>query len=94
MTNTAQKFEEMTTDELLASFKTKSACIRYLDSLGWNRSKIATKLNIRYQHVRNVLTQELKKGTTIEEPKIKEQETKVVTILMIEDKPQREFNFN
>lgn len=34
---------------------TKSAKIRYLNSLEWSRSEIAAKLNIRYQHVRNVL---------------------------------------
>ena len=45
--------------------KTKSAVIRYLDSEGHSRSAIAKFLNIRYQHVRNVLTQPLKK-TVIE----------------------------
>lgn len=33
---------------------TKSAKIRYLTNLKWSRSQIATFLNIRYQHVRNV----------------------------------------
>jgi len=33
---------------------TTSARIRYLTSLDWSRSDIAAKLNIRYQHVRNV----------------------------------------
>lgn len=42
-------------------YKTKSAMIRYLDSEGFKRSEIANHLNIRYQHVRNVLTQPLKK---------------------------------
>lgn len=40
---------------------TKSAVIRYLDSTGCTRSEIAKILNIRYQHVRNVLTSELKR---------------------------------
>lgn len=40
---------------------TKSAKIRYLTSLGWSRGAIAKKLNIRYQHVRNVQLQVLKK---------------------------------
>ena len=31
-----------------------SAKIRYLTSLDWTRSQIKDKLNIRYQHVRNV----------------------------------------
>ena len=39
----------------LDSFSTKSAKIRYLNSLEWSRGEIAKKLNIRYQHVRNVL---------------------------------------
>lgn len=42
--------------------KTKSSIIRYLDSEGFKRSEIANHLNIRYQHVRNVLTQPLKKA--------------------------------
>lgn len=33
----------------------KSAKIRYLNSLDWSRSEIAKELGIRYQHVRNVL---------------------------------------
>lgn len=33
----------------------KSAKIRYLNGLEWTRSEIASYLNIRYQHVRNVL---------------------------------------
>ncbi len=32
----------------------KSAKIRFLTSLEWTRSQIATHLDIRYQHVRNV----------------------------------------
>ena len=39
----------------LESFGTKSAKIRFLNSLEWSRSEIAEKLGIRYQHVRNVL---------------------------------------
>ena len=35
---------------------TTSAKIRILDQLGWNRSTIAKSLDLRYQHVRNVLT--------------------------------------
>ena len=37
------------------AMETKSAKIRYLDSIGWTRGEIATYLDIRYQHVRNVL---------------------------------------
>lgn len=51
-----------TYDELLASLKTKSAMIRKLHADGWTRSKIAAFMQIRYQHVRNVLTQPLKKN--------------------------------
>ena len=39
----------------LTKLTTKSAKIRYLNSLGLTRSEIAKKLDIRYQHVRNVL---------------------------------------
>lgn len=44
----------------LSEFKTTSAKIRYLNSKGVTRAEIAKTLNIRYQHVRNVLTQPLK----------------------------------
>lgn len=50
-----------TYEALMSKYKTKSAVIRHLDSLGWKRGKIASFMNIRYQHVRNVLTQPLKK---------------------------------
>lgn len=39
----------------LDKFGTKSGKIRYLTVLGWTRGQIAKYLNIRYQHVRNVL---------------------------------------
>jgi hypothetical protein len=39
----------------------KSAKIRFFHSKGWDRSKIAKHLDIRYQHVRNVLVTQLKK---------------------------------
>lgn len=42
-------------------YNTKSAMIRYLDSEGFKRGDIAKHLGIRYQHVRNVLVQPLKK---------------------------------
>lgn len=43
-------------------FKTKSAAIRYLHELGFPVKVIAKHLNIRYQHARNVLKTELKRG--------------------------------
>ena len=39
----------------LEGMPTKSAKIRYLASLEWERGDIARHLGIRYQHVRNVL---------------------------------------
>lgn len=42
-------------DKLRDEYKTKSAVIRYLGSKEYTRSDIAKALNIRYQHVRNVL---------------------------------------
>lgn len=48
-------------DSILESLPTKSSKIRYLFESGMKRSEIATKLNIRYQHVRNVLITPLKK---------------------------------
>ena len=52
---------EYNVEELMKKFVTKSAVIRYLDGEGMKRGEIAKILNIRYQHVRNVLTTELKK---------------------------------
>ena len=45
----------------LSSFTTTSSKIRYLASLNKTRSEIAKMLNIRYQHVRNVLITPIKK---------------------------------
>lgn len=47
---------------LKANFKTKSAAIRYLHSLGWETKRISKHLGLRYQQVRNVLTTALKRG--------------------------------
>ena len=46
---------------LLKKFVTKSAVIRHLDSQGVKRGEIAKLLDIKYQHVRNVLITPLKK---------------------------------
>jgi predicted ArsR family transcriptional regulator len=48
-------------EELLKQHGTKSAVIRYLASQGVSRGDISRILGIRYQHVRNVLTQPLKR---------------------------------
>lgn len=47
--------------DLIAKYGNKSNAIRALNEQGFTRSQIADKLNIRYQHVRNVLGTELKK---------------------------------
>lgn len=39
-----------------------SSRIRYLHSLGIERKEIAKMVNVRYQHVRNVILMPLKKG--------------------------------
>lgn len=46
--------------KLMETHKTKSNVIRFLAAQGWTRSQIASFMNIRYQHVRNVLIQPLK----------------------------------
>lgn len=48
--------------EDLSGFKTVSAKIRHLTAQGKSRSEIAKVLGVRYQHVRNVQLQVLKKG--------------------------------
>lgn len=47
---------------LKGQFKTQSAIIRYLHSQGFAVKDIAKHMDTRYQHVRNVLTNELKRG--------------------------------
>lgn len=52
---------EMTRETLLETYKTKSAAIRAMDQEGMTRSEIAKRLDIRYQHVRNVLITPIKR---------------------------------
>ena len=47
---------------LKEQYKTKSAAIRYLVHEGFAIKDIAKHLNVKYQHVRNVATQPLKRG--------------------------------
>ncbi len=47
--------EERRMQQLTAGLPTKSAKVRALDAAGFKRARIADFLNIRYQHVRNVL---------------------------------------
>ena len=49
-------------DDELQLLSTVSAKIRYLDKRGMKRADIARKLNIRYQHVKNVLDNPLKRS--------------------------------
>lgn len=61
---------DMSMEELgTKNLKTKSAVIRYLAGEGFSPSAISKFLDIRYQHVRNVLTQILKRpAATTAEP--------------------------
>lgn len=62
-TSKAKKVIEVKNDESeLEGMKTVSSKIRYLAGQGKSRAEIAKILNIRYQHVRNVLVTPLKKG--------------------------------
>lgn len=45
----------------MLTLTSKSNVIRYLASKSYTRSQIAKMLNIRYQHVKNVLDQECKR---------------------------------
>ena len=59
-----------TMEGLAQTYKTKSAVIRFLNAQGFATKHIAVFMDIRYQHVRNVLTTVLKKpaGATMESP--------------------------
>ncbi len=61
MTKQIKKEEKVSKEIDLSKFETKSAKIRYLNSVGKTRSEIAKILEIRYQHVRNVLITPLKR---------------------------------
>lgn len=63
MVQDAQILKETDLQSQLSSLPTVSSRIRYLNSIGTKRTEIALILNIRYQHVRNVLTQILKTPT-------------------------------
>lgn len=52
---------EKTLEQLMTEYKTKSALIRHLSSQGKKTGEIAKFMNIRYQHVRNVLITPVKK---------------------------------
>lgn len=52
---------EGTQVELIAKYGNKSGAIRALNAQGFKTADIARALDIRYQHVRNVLTQPLKR---------------------------------
>ncbi len=47
---------------LMTEHKTKSGVIRHLSSLGHKNGPIAKFMNIRFQHVRNVLVTPIKKA--------------------------------
>jgi len=49
-------------EDLMIEHKTKSSVVRFLFSEGHNRSQIAKFMDIRYQHVRNILVTPLKKS--------------------------------
>lgn len=53
MTKATKQKEVQTID--VSKYESKSAAIRDLNAKGYTRSQIAKMLNIRYQHVRNVL---------------------------------------
>ena len=50
----------------LEKYETTSDKIRYLNAKGFSRGAISTLLGKRYQHVRNVLTQDAISGKTFE----------------------------
>ena len=59
---TKVEFNQVAYDALLAEHKTISGVIRHLASTGISRGDISRITGKRYQHVRNVLTQPLKKA--------------------------------
>lgn len=60
---------EVNVDDEWMSLSTKSGQIRYLSSKGKTTSEISKMMNIRYQHVRNVLITPLKTMNKISKAK-------------------------
>lgn len=58
---TADKKEVLTAEQLIAKHGNKSGAIRALAAAGIERKDIAKQLNLRYQHVRNVLITPIKR---------------------------------
>lgn len=56
--------ETETSKQLITKYGNKSSAIRALSKEGKKTAEIAKLLNIRYQHVRNVLNQIVKKDLT------------------------------
>jgi DNA invertase Pin-like site-specific DNA recombinase len=69
---TKVQLSQFTSEELIKIFTRKSSAIRQLTEYGFSRSEVAKMLGIRYQHVRNTLTQELK-GTKVEDSQTEEE---------------------
>lgn len=65
-----ENIKDLTAQEIVALFTNKSEAIRYLLSKKLSRSEVAKMLDIRYQHVRNVELQVLKKKDSFDEAKI------------------------
>ena len=67
MTKSNKQTKQSTTKKIdsknfkLTDYNSKSHAIRTLNSLGYTRSEISKIINIRYQHVRNVLITPLMK---------------------------------
>ena len=61
MSNKAEAKLSAAQQKKLDSFSTTSARIRFLLAKGWERGDVARKLNIKYQHVRNVEITPVKK---------------------------------
>jgi hypothetical protein len=67
MSYSAEQFKDLTVEQIYEIFGGKdnrgatSKAIRTLLSLGYKRGAVAKMLNIRYQHVRNVQIEPLKK---------------------------------
>jgi hypothetical protein len=66
-TTKTKDLNQMTPTQLITLFGGVSAAIRALDKHGYTRSEIATMLEKRYQHVRNILV------TPVSKPKVKKQ---------------------
>ncbi len=64
---TSRPSDDLTAEQLIKKYGSKSAAIRALDNQGYSVSEIAKKVGVIYQHARNVVLRPLKRNSANKE---------------------------